>query len=459
MRSNGAYSRFDATIGVDGDGSSASSVVFQVYGDGSLLYQSPVESSGSSGVPIDVNVAGVQKLTLVVEAAPGSTAANDHAVWADARLVSTSNFGSTQPYALTWQVSQNGQVISTQTGDSYVLPAVSGTYTVTLTAANSQGTKASASTTVTVVGDSPSASLLLKDTGTQGNWIGYYGGQGYALASGISALPSYATVSVKGASQTTWADNTTAVGGMSEPDGVGASAQAWSGSSFTINVNLGDGKTHDLAIYAVDGNAQGRSERVQVLNAVTGSVLDTETISSFTTGEFLQWAVTGNVVIKVTSLSGPDAVISGVFLDTPPAVPSGVTQINGTALGNWVGTFGSQGEDIAGQTSSLPSYASISMSGQSLLTFASTTTDTRGLETANGSSRTAIEWTSATNFTINVNLTDKLTHELTLYVVDWDNSGAQRAIPAHQPHDWRSDRLPVDLGFLRRRVPVVECHR
>ena len=105
----GQFARFDSTIGVDGDGSTASSVIFQVYGDGSLLYQSPVESSGSSPVPIDLSVAGVQKLTLIVEAAPGSTAANDHAVWADARLISTSNFGSTTPYTLTWQVSQNGK--------------------------------------------------------------------------------------------------------------------------------------------------------------------------------------------------------------------------------------------------------------------------------------------------------------------------------------------------------------
>ena len=92
---NGQYSRFDSTIGVDGTARPRSSVIFQVYGDGSLLYQSPIVAYASAAVPIDVNVAGVQKLTLVVVAAPGSTAANDHAVWADARLISTANFGST----------------------------------------------------------------------------------------------------------------------------------------------------------------------------------------------------------------------------------------------------------------------------------------------------------------------------------------------------------------------------
>ena len=71
---NGQYSRFDSTIGVDSSGSTASSVIFEVYGDNTLLYQSPVMAYGSSPVPIDVNVAGVQKLKLVMVPAPGSTA-------------------------------------------------------------------------------------------------------------------------------------------------------------------------------------------------------------------------------------------------------------------------------------------------------------------------------------------------------------------------------------------------
>src|SRR5262249_3291791 len=83
---NGEYARFDSLIGVDSSNPAASSVIFQVYGDNQLLYQSAVLSNGATAVPIDVNVAGVKNLTLVVEAAPGSSASSDHAVWADARL-------------------------------------------------------------------------------------------------------------------------------------------------------------------------------------------------------------------------------------------------------------------------------------------------------------------------------------------------------------------------------------
>ncbi len=66
------------------------------------------------------------------------------------------------------------------------------------------------------------------------------------------------------------------------------------------------------------GTRQGRSEQIQITNAATGAVLDTETISSFTKGVYLQWAVAGDVTIKVTSLAGPNAVLSGLFFDPSP---------------------------------------------------------------------------------------------------------------------------------------------
>ena len=49
----------------------------------------------------------------------------------------------------------------------------------------------------------------------------------------------------------------------------------------------------------------------------TGAMLDTETISNFTTGVYLQWVVSGDVLITVTSIAGPNAELSGLFLDPP----------------------------------------------------------------------------------------------------------------------------------------------
>ena len=158
---NGQYTRFESTIGVDGSSNTGSSVIFDVYGDGQLLYQSPTLTYSSGAIPIDVYVSGVTTLVLTVSAAPGSTPSADNAVWADARLISTANFGSLTPYTLTWQLAQNGTVISTQTTDSFVFAALSGTYTLTLTVTDAQGDTATASTTVVVTPAVASAAYVI----------------------------------------------------------------------------------------------------------------------------------------------------------------------------------------------------------------------------------------------------------------------------------------------------------
>ena len=99
-------------------------------------------------------------------------------------------------------------------------------------------------------------------------------------------------------------------------------------------------------------------------------MLDTKTISSFSTGVYLEWAVSGNVMIKVTNLAGPNAVLSGLFFDRPtdPAVAAYLIKTDTTTEGNWIGTYGTQGYDIIGNAASLPSYATVTPSGQSSYT-------------------------------------------------------------------------------------------
>ena len=151
---NGAYSSFESTIGIDGYSNTGSSVIFSVSGDGRLLYQSPVVSFSVSngGIPIEVNVNGVQQLTLTVTAAPGSTSSQDHAVWGAARLASTANFGTMTPYALNWQVSNSqGKILSNVTGDSYIFGEYpDGNYTLSLTVTDGSGNSAVQSEQVAV---------------------------------------------------------------------------------------------------------------------------------------------------------------------------------------------------------------------------------------------------------------------------------------------------------------------
>ena len=273
-----------------------------------------------------------------------------------------------------------------------------------------------------------SASLVKSDSATEGNWLGAYGSQGYDVIGKPASIPSYATVTPAGQSTTTWATTTTDPRALQTPDGSSRIAATWySSTSFTIAVNLNDGKAHNIALYALDWDNKGRSEQIQITSAATGAILDTETISSFSSGEYLQWKVSGSVVIRVTCLSGVNAVISGVFFDSNDASASLVKSDLATK-GNWLGAYGSQGYDVIGKPAGIPSYATVTPAGQSTTTWATTTTDPRALQTPDGTSRIAATWYSSTSFTIAVNLNDGKAHNIALYALDWDNKGRSEQI-------------------------------
>ncbi len=160
------------------------------------------------------------------------------------------------------------------------------------------------------------------DTTTGGSWRGTYGANGYDIAADTSAtnpkLPSYATLSVTGASTYTWAKTTTATNALENAANTGRTATTWySATTMSFNLDFTDGQTHKVSLYAVDFDKLNRSEQVQVINAATGAVLSTLTLSSFTGGEYVSVRnLSGNVVIKVTNLNPKvNAVVSGIFFD------------------------------------------------------------------------------------------------------------------------------------------------
>jgi Domain of unknown function (DUF4082) len=176
------------------------------------------------------------------------------------------------------------------------------------------------------------ASFIRQDTTTQGNWIGTYGSQGYDVIGNASSLPSYATVTPAGQQNWTWAANSSDPRALEDAGGSGRIAACWySPTSFTVNVNLTDGQTHDLELYFVDWDSTTRAQQVQISNASTGAVLDTENVTSFNSGKYLNWAVSGNLLITITNTGSPNAVLSGLFLGSTPAAPPTPESIWGTS--------------------------------------------------------------------------------------------------------------------------------
>ncbi|MGH7943344.1 MAG: NPCBM/NEW2 domain-containing protein [Limisphaerales bacterium] len=79
-------SRFQSDIGVDDEVGTNGSVVFQVFADGLKVYDSGIMKGGAPHQTIDLDVTGVNRLTLGVNNADDGIT-DDHADWAGARVI------------------------------------------------------------------------------------------------------------------------------------------------------------------------------------------------------------------------------------------------------------------------------------------------------------------------------------------------------------------------------------
>jgi streptogramin lyase len=194
----------------------------------------------------------------------------------------------------------------------------------------------SGSLTQTVNIPPATASYLGADTTTQGSWIGVYGSQGYNVINATNGVdyPSYATVTPAGNASYTWAAHTNLVQALQNPSGSGRIAACWytvpGTTSFTVDVDLTDGQAHNLELYLLDYGSTSRSENIVFTDANTHAVLSTQRRSSFSNGVYMDYTISGNVLITITKTGGANAVLSGLFFDPPPAPPAVVRGGNST---------------------------------------------------------------------------------------------------------------------------------
>jgi hypothetical protein len=74
------------------------------------------------------------------------------------------------------------------------------------------------------------------------------------------------------------------------------------------------GDSRRLSLYCVDWDRQ-RSKQTFTVRGEDGTVLDRREIGKIQSGCYLTWEVQGCVRITVEHQGGPNAVVSGVFLD------------------------------------------------------------------------------------------------------------------------------------------------
>jgi hypothetical protein len=290
------------------------------------------------------------------------------------------------------------------------------------------------------------------DKATQGNWIGVYGLDGSAVANGpeypAHGNLSYGTFAILTQQSWTWASN---IGDKRAPeiDGQGDRiAAAWYAGSFSVDVNFTDGKGHQVALYVLDWDGQGRAETIQVTDATSPNnpaLLDTRNIPSsntntvatdFANGTYLIWTISGHVTITLTANAGPNAVVSGVFFGgssvAPPTASAANFHFDTTTQGNWLGTYGADGFSVADSQQSLPSYdPAFVVQSQNYIWNANPGAGAiNALETGTSgqSLRIASTWDTPGSFSFDLNLADGQPHSVALYALDWDNRGRAETV-------------------------------
>ena len=268
------------------------------------------------------------------------------------------------------------------------------------------------------------ATFVKTDTTTQGNWQSVYGGDGYNVIGDQAANPSYVTPVGIGQSSYTWVGTTTDVRALQKGSNPAERIAAtwYATNQFTIDMNIGDTGTHQVALYCLDWDSTIRRQTIDVLNA-SGQVLDTRALTtSFNGGVYLVWNVSGHVQFRITRNAAANAVVGGIFFATPPTVPTATfVKTDTTTQGNWRSVYGGDGYNVIGNQAVNPSYVTPVGVGQLSYTWTGTTTDVRALQKAsNPADRIAATW-YATKFTIDVNIGDAGMHQVALYCLDWDS--------------------------------------
>ena len=286
---------------------------------------------------------------------------------------------------------------------------------------------------------SAQASFVTSDTTTKGNWRGVYGDDGYHIANDTAKLPSYANLSFSNALNYTWTTNTSEIralqGGVS-----GRIASTWHNTAaFSLNLNLTDNQTHRITLYLLDWDSTTRAEIIEVIDTITGIILDTRQVSSMNGGKYLVYDVKGSVKFRVTKTNGANGVVQAIFfggsstsLATPTPSPTSpqatFLKVDATTKGDWKGVYGNQGYQLANEGASLPTYAELTFSNKSDYTWSSSTTLTQALQKATSANRVASCWYSGDYFGINLNLTDNQIHQVALYSLDWDSNTRAQTI-------------------------------
>jgi subtilisin family serine protease len=106
----------------------------------------------------------------------------------------------------------------------------------------------------------------------------------------------------------------------------------------------------------------------------------------------------------------------------PPTGAATFVKTDSTTQGTWKGVYGVDGFNVIGDTSSIPSYATVTPAANLPCIWASSTTDPRAMQKGSLNDRIAACWYNNPSFTVDLSFNDANSHQVALYFVDWDTN-------------------------------------
>lgn len=163
------------------------------------------------------------------------------------------------------------------------------------------------------------ATFIGEDRLTQGDWSSAYGALGQFVVAGWTNLSPNLGVSADGFIHTFTSWDFTAPS-LRYPNSEGRLAACYFAHASTdieLRVSTRDARPVRMGLYFLDWPGEGRAQQIVLQDVATGRNIDIRSIESFADGAYLVWNIRGEVRILIRSLNDFNAVVSGVFFDSP----------------------------------------------------------------------------------------------------------------------------------------------
>lgn len=182
--------------------------------------------------------------------------------------------------------------------------------------ASSEQTAPALSTTPTTASTPPAFRFNGLNTTRRGDWKGSIGSHGYVIPRSGQLLPQYSAPSPAGKADWTWAYKISDTRALQQVNGDSRLASCWyAADSFQVELAFKDTAAHRISFYFLDWDRTGREQKIEVIDKKTGTRLHSYVLKSFADGVYLDYNLSGTVILRVSRLKNSNAVLSGIFFD------------------------------------------------------------------------------------------------------------------------------------------------